>query len=601
MKKIFTLAAALMASFSLMAADQFIALSDLSAEGDTYSYDGAEIKANKGPVYVELPGAGVSGTVTFFGSSNKDDRFLYINGTNGTVKDESRSMVMNTEGASVDYTADDIASVEGKSYLVFSTTDDYKFKKFSYTVSGLAPVTDPVSSVTLAGPTEAFVGYKVTFSATPDVSANAYKWTVNGSEQEGANKANFDFIPEAAGTFTIVCSAKNDNNSDWVASNAIEVVVTAKSELSRVKVEEATVWDWTKAASVEEIKWDETTTPAKDVDTVLLANVEGMNNNADFNSQALLFAGQYPVRGGKYCQGPLIIFETSVAGYVQVDFSNTGSKDVARYIAVNGVVNTEVGSLNTDMVSSAKIPVEAGEVKIEGSFEAYEIQYLRIYKITFGVGDVPVDPDPVDPDPVDPDPVDPGTGEGVNWRFNGAEAPAVGSSEAENGFTVEFLSSDPEKSFSLESAAYNAAVPEELQSKGAKGLKLGGNALSLKVTYEGGFKAGDVVSICGYNPWKVSSSEEHSGDIAEAVVTGTAKTDYNVGSFTLSTNADALFLMRAEGTGTGIAAIKLVRGGGTLAVDNTETAVKAVKVIRNGVLLIEKNGVLYNAQGAIVK
>ena len=35
--------------------------------------------------------------------------------------------------------------------------------------------------------------------------------------------------------------------------------------------------------------------------------------------------------------------------------------------------------------------------------------------------------------------------------------------------------------------------------------------------------------------------------------------------------------------------------------DNTEATVKAVKVVRNGQLFIEKNGVLYNAQGAIVK
>ena len=33
-------------------------------------------------------------------------------------------------------------------------------------------------------------------------------------------------------------------------------------------------------------------------------------------------------------------------------------------------------------------------------------------------------------------------------------------------------------------------------------------------------------------------------------------------------------------------------------INNAEEAVKTVKVIRNGQLFIEKNGVLYNAQGA---
>ena len=37
------------------------------------------------------------------------------------------------------------------------------------------------------------------------------------------------------------------------------------------------------------------------------------------------------------------------------------------------------------------------------------------------------------------------------------------------------------------------------------------------------------------------------------------------------------------------------------AVENTEATVKAVKVVRNGQLFIEKNGVLYNAQGSVVK
>ena len=40
---------------------------------------------------------------------------------------------------------------------------------------------------------------------------------------------------------------------------------------------------------------------------------------------------------------------------------------------------------------------------------------------------------------------------------------------------------------------------------------------------------------------------------------------------------------------------------GTTALGNTEAEVKAVKRIVNGQLLIEKNGVLYNAQGAVVK
>ena len=50
-----------------------------------------------------------------------------------------------------------------------------------------------------------------------------------------------------------------------------------------------------------------------------------------------------------------------------------------------------------------------------------------------------------------------------------------------------------------------------------------------------------------------------------------------------------------------IAEVTLPASPETTAIDNTDAAVKATKRVINGVLFIEKNGVLYNAQGAVVK
>lgn len=257
------------------------------------------------------------------------------------------------------------------------------------TLGSSTPSTDPVSSVTLAGPEAVYVGQTASYTASPDQKATAYKWTVDGIEQGGATSVLFEYSP-AVGTYAIQAFAKNDYNSDWVASNTINLVVSEKTVLEQVSVSATTVWDWTKAGTGS-IEWKDDTTPRKDKDTVLLANVEGINNNAEFNSQALRFAGQYPIRDSKYCQGPWISFKTTVAGYVQVEFSNTGPKDVARYVAINGVVNTTIGTLNTTKVESANIPVEAGDVVIEGSFDPYESQYLRIYKITFSTDAPPAE------------------------------------------------------------------------------------------------------------------------------------------------------------------------------------------------------------------
>ena len=71
-------------------------------------------------------------------------------------------------------------------------------------------------------------------------------------------------------------------------------------------------------------------------------------------------------------------------------------------------------------------------------------------------------------------------------------------------------------------------------------------------------------------------------------------------------NASANNFVCIESNGSngdgGIIAIRLHKNSDTpSALDNTEAAVKAVKVIRDGKLFIEKNGVLYDAQGTVVK
>ena len=146
-----------------------------------------------------------------------------------------------------------------------------------------------------------------------------------------------------------------------------------------------------------------------------------------------------------------------------------------------------------------------------------------------------------------------------SWQFSGGDAaPAVNSSETGTNMKVEFLTSDAAKSFGKESAKYNAAVPADLKSKGSNGIKLGGNALYLKAYLTDGtsFKKGDTLHVCGYNTWKISSSDAHSGDVVTSLATGSRKNDYNVGKVVLAKDVDTLYLMRAEGKGTCIAAIK---------------------------------------------
>ena len=84
----------------------------------------------------------------------------------------------------------------------------------------------PVASVTVDGPTAAYVGKSVTFTATA-ANASDYAWTVNGVDAN-TNAAEFTYTPAAAGEYSIVCSARNKFNAanEWIASEPIALNVT---------------------------------------------------------------------------------------------------------------------------------------------------------------------------------------------------------------------------------------------------------------------------------------------------------------------------------------------------------------------------------------
>ncbi len=182
------------------------------------------------------------------------------------------------------------------------------------------------------------------------------------------------------------------------------------------------------------------------------------------------------------------------------------------------------------------------------------------------------------------------------WQSNG-EIPANGDVVAAQGGTITVYA---EKAITAESAAYAEGVADDMKADGSKALKFGGNAINFQLRLtEGTFKAGDILYISGYNPWKVSSTAEQTGDIAAELATGTSKTDYQVGAVTLAADAEVIYLMRALGTGTGVAAIKVVRAGGTDAIEANELS---SLVYADGVIFNPEHVALtvYSVSGAII-
>ena len=277
----------------------------------------------------------------------------------------------------------------------------------------IVPDTDPVVEAVVTGPAEAFVGQTVQLTCTA-AKADKFQWHDANGAIEGATTAKYSFTPEAAGAYSFYCLASNDYTATPVQSNTLVINVTEQVLLEQVDVTGDIVWDWENAASVNEIKFTDTTSPKKN-ERVLLANVDGMNNNETFNSQALLFEGEFAMRiqsGMKLCQGQLLQFHTTVDGYLSVTYSNTGGRDAAegeiegqeserRFLTLNGaLVDGDKGSMVSKSTTlTANIPVTAGDVAIGGrrpfrtdGKDAATAEYLRFFKVQFSttpIDDVP--------------------------------------------------------------------------------------------------------------------------------------------------------------------------------------------------------------------
>lgn len=151
-------------------------------------------------------------------------------------------------------------------------------------------------------------------------------------------------------------------------------------------VTEGIVWDFANAGSSDK----DISSPDQN-NNVPFANANGFKDGFEYDK--LSGKGQYFYYNDNKCyQGSQLKFHTTVSGNIVVEFSNTGSSDRPfRYLSVNGVV-TDYKSKKTDKVTTAAIPVPAGDVNIVGIMGTSsgddcvpkeEENMLRIYKVTF--------------------------------------------------------------------------------------------------------------------------------------------------------------------------------------------------------------------------
>lgn len=173
------------------------------------------------------------------------------------------------------------------------------------------------------------------------------------------------------------------NIGKLTASVAIDYAARVDAYTQTI-VTDSTTWDWSKAGATT-IQFTEASVPSKS-DTILLANVDGIANSEEFNSQALLVNGEYMIRDGKFFQGGYISFNAERKGFVTVNYSNTGG-NAARSLVVNGTKDAAVSSADTKTVqTSSKMSVNAGKVVImfaETEDDTNATKYARVYGITY--------------------------------------------------------------------------------------------------------------------------------------------------------------------------------------------------------------------------
>ena len=162
---------------------------------------------------------------------------------------------------------------------------------------------------------------------------------------------------------------------------------------------------------------------------------------------------------------------------------------------------------------------------------------------------------------------------------------------------------------SAEVTAADATITEDPLS-----LKISNSAGRITLTPLAGytFKKGDIIEFSG----TVGNSGKPFGikvgsDVYEAaeVIPNNPEvpTEGGTASFAgvLKSDAETLVIGRDGGTTTTLLTLVIKQevscDDTTTAIDNANAEVKAVKHIVNGQLVIEKNGVLYNAQGAVVR
>ena len=581
MKKIFTLAAAALMSIGMWAAyptaTTTYALEDLTVTEATLTYEktglsGDAQKLNKVLyVQVEVPCASANGNLYLRGTSSNTGRFATIWGSNGTERDEARKVAMkNGNSDAIPFTEADILEDGGKYYIRFSSADnngsyfDYKISGFSYVlneecvtkeidhvvetltgaaINGVALGETEMTTLLIGGAFEDPTNYVEAPTVTFTVQTDTY---YVGEETPSTKSADIDVVAELAA-------------GKWQAQHTVgEQTYT----ITAVKPATATVtyMDGETVLGTEIVKVGESVTKHGEYEVKPLAEFQGWYTDAELTSEADLTAT---------VSADMVLYGKFDKAYAQsIDFegmviNNGKSYDVKSALDANFYDYKTIDaldSLNNSKGAARNEPYLGLKIKKQGGYLACNVLPGTTIRIKFGY----VAADVLAIAGNDTMRLAPTNNKIADMVFPiQVETTVKLQTTSDKTVVIKQIMIDQPIATWMYPITYTAA---ENGAVSGWTIAFPGETVELTITPAEGF-------LCNRLTW--------NGNVLYDDVEGQAIT------FEMPTEAvtvEASFVTEFP-----------------TAIDNTEADVKAAKVVRNGQLFIEKNGVLYNAQGAVVK
>lgn len=250
MKKLFTLAVAVLASMAMSAEAifSFTVTSATTAKG-SYDVEGGTAVCSGAAMQTGGSNEITIGAQTFykFSSSSTWDFTLADNGTFaegdvisitaacGTSAKSGKGVTLNgiavtgnfpaSTANTLTYTVQAGDAIDGKTTIQMKRNDsDIKFGTITISRENVTPSTDPVEAAEISGENGCLVGGSVELTCAASKATN-YQWLMDGVAITGAEAKKYTFTPSAAGTYSFTCEAWNEYNTAHAVADAFVVSV----------------------------------------------------------------------------------------------------------------------------------------------------------------------------------------------------------------------------------------------------------------------------------------------------------------------------------------------------------------------------------------